>query len=236
MLKVNQYRQINSEEIEGVFDKMIHLVSIVNDLDPFDVQDWRGDKLINAYSEAQQKIKLSERHSNKITIEGYELRLIDFSRLTLMQFINNEELINSGFDSNIHKIAASLYLRVEGGGMTDEIIEPYRNVNIEYRSELIDELPINSIYGACKKYLTFRDNFFNSYDLFHDPLEGVDPSELSEDELEIYNEEVKKREKEGGNQWLTLLNALSNNDITKFDSILDANLFTAFNQLSYLRT
>lgn len=236
MLKVNQYRQINSEEIEGVFDKMIHLVSIVNDLDPFDVQDWRGDKLINAYSEAQQRIKLSERHSNKITIEGHELRLIDFSRLTLMQFINNEELINSGFDSNIHKIAASLYLRVEGGGMTDEIIEPYRNVNIEYRSELIDELPINSIYGACKKYLTFRDNFFNSYDLFHDPLEGVDPSELSEDELEIYNEEVKKREKEGGNQWLTLLNALSNNDITKFDSILDTNLFTAFNQLSYLRT
>jgi hypothetical protein len=47
---------------------------------------------------------------------------------------------------------------------------------------------------------------------------------------------MKQREKQGDNQWLTLLNILSDGDMTKFDSILDSNLFLTFNQLSYKKS
>lgn len=236
LIKVRQYKEINSEQLEGVFEKMIHLVSVINDLDPLDVQGWKAKKVIEAYNVAQKKVRLSDRYKEQIEIGGSELKLIGFSQLTLGQFINLEEYVNERFEQNISKIAATIYLMMSGGGMFDLEIEDYSKVNIEYRSELIDELPINSILGACKKYLSFRDTFFNSYELFSDPFEGVVYSELSEEEQQEYDNEMKEREKQGSNQWLTMLNILSDNDMTKFDEILKRNLFLAFNQLSWLKS
>lgn len=236
MLTVEQFRELNSCEVVGAFERMIHLVSVVNDLDPFDVQEWDGDKLITEFETAQKKSRVSERYSNSITIEGVTLSLIPFESLRLGQFIDLEANVSRGFNQNIHKIASIIYLNVSGGGMYEQIVEPYKNVNLQYRSELIDLLPVNTIYGACKKYLTFRENFFNSYDLFNDEYEGVNPDELDDEERKIYEEEMSRRKKEGSNQWSTLLNILTNKDITKFDEVLDLNLFLAFNQVSWLKS
>lgn len=236
MLLTRQYKEINSETLEGVFDKMIHLVSIVDDLDPLDVQEWRVDKLVNAYSVAQTKVKISDRYSETITIEDVTLKLQPFSKLTLRQFINLEEYVSKGFTPNISQIAASIYLAESGGGMYDSIIEDYKNVNVDYRSELIDELPINHILGACKKYNKFRETFFNSYELFSDPYADVKVEELNEEEKAEYELEMKTRAKQGDNQWMVVLNMLSDFDITKFNDILDQNLYLAFNQLSYIKS
>ena len=236
MLLTRQYKEINSETLEGVFDKMIHLVSIVDDLDPLDVQEWRVDKLVNAYSVAQTKVKISDRYSEIITIEDVTLKLQPFSKLTLRQFINLEEYVSKGFTPNISQIAATIYLAESGGGMYDVITEDYKNVNVDYRSELIDELPINHILGACKKYNKFRETFFNSYELFSDPYADVKVEELNEEEKAEYDLEMKTRAKQGDNQWMVVLNMLSDFDITKFNDILDQNLYLAFNQLSYIKS
>lgn len=236
MLKVYQYRAINSEVTDGVFEKMIHLVSVVNDLDPIDVQYWSSSKLVEEYTNSQRLTKISERYSSNITIGGVALSLLDFRNLSLGQFIDLEKLVSDGFHENIHKISASIYLSISGGGMLEQEIEPYEKVNIEYRSNLIDELPINQIYGACLKYLSFRESFFNSYDIFNDPYADVDPNELSEDERAEYDEEMKEREKHGKNQWATLLNVLSDKDVTKFNDVLKLNLFLTFNQVSWLKS
>ena len=236
MLLTRQYKEINSEQLEGVFDKMIHLVSIVDDLDPLDVQEWRVDKLVNAYSVAQTKVKISDRYSESITIDDVTLKLQPFSKLTLRQFINLEEYVSKGFTPNISQIAASIYLAESGGGMHDVITEDYKNVNVDYRSELIDELPINHILGACKKYNKFRETFFNSYELFSDPYADVKVEELNEEEKAEYELEMKTRAKQGDNQWMVVLNMLSDFDITKFNDILDQNLYLAFNQLSYIKS
>lgn len=236
MLLTRQYKEINSEQLEGVFDKMIHLVSIVDDLDPLDVQEWRVDKLVNAYSVAQTKVKISDRYSEIITIDDVTLKLQPFSKLTLRQFINLEEYVSKGFTPNISQIAASIYLAESGGGMYDVITEDYKNVNVDYRSELIDELPINHILGACKKYNKFRETFFNSYELFSDPYADVKVEELNEEEKAEYELEMKTRAKQGDNQWMVVLNMLSDFDITKFNDILDQNLYLAFNQLSYIKS
>jgi hypothetical protein len=97
-------------------------------------------------------------------------------------------------------------------------------------------MPVNQIYGACKKYLKFRETFFDSYELFKDPFEGVDVNNLTDEERIEYEKEIKEREKQNKNQWLTMLNILSDGDVTKFDSILDSNLFLTFNQLSYKKS
>jgi hypothetical protein len=234
MLKVHQYRELNSEDIQGVFEKMIHLVSIVFDLDPLDVQEWKGKKLIDEHSKAQLLARLSDRYSQKITIEQTPLQLVDFRFLTLGQFINLEEYVNEGFNINIHKIAASIYLHTEGGGMFDPITECYSKVNVDYRANAIDDLPINTILGACKGYLIFRDEFFNSYEIFKDPFEGIVVEELNEEEREVYDQEVKAQETQG-NQWQYILNLLTQNDATKFDEALKLNLFLAFNQITFLK-
>jgi hypothetical protein len=103
MLLTRQYKEINSETLEGVFDKMIHLVSIVDDLDPLDVQEWRVDKLVNAYSIAQTKVKISDRYSETITIDDVTLKLQPFSKLTLRQFINLEEYVSKDSLQTFHK-------------------------------------------------------------------------------------------------------------------------------------
>jgi hypothetical protein len=236
MLKVAQYREIHSEGVEGLFEKMIHLVSIIQDLDPLDVQHWKPNRLIEAYTDAQKKAALTERYSETISISGVDLHLIDSSKFTLMQFINLEEYVSESFDLNLHKIAATLYLSQTKGGIFEDTIEPYRNVNVDYRANLIDEMPVNQIYGACKKYLKFRETFFDSYELFKDPFEGVDVNNLTDEERIEYEKEIKEREKQSSNQWLTMLNILSDGDVTKFDSILDSNLFLTFNQLSYKKS
>jgi len=236
MLLTRQYKEINSETLEGVFDKMIHLVSIVDDLDPLDVQEWRVDKLVNAYSIAQTKVKISDRYSEIITIDDVTLKLQPFSKLTLRQFINLEEYVSKGFTPNISQIAATIYLAESGGGMYDVITEDYKNVNVDYRSGLIDELPINHILGACKKYNKFRETFFNSYELFSDPYADVKVEELNEEEKAEYDLEMKTRAKQGDNQWMVVLNMLSDFDITKFNDVLDQNLYLAFNQLSYIKS
>jgi hypothetical protein len=63
----------------------------------------------------------------------------------------------------------------------------------------------------------------------------VKVEELDEEELQIYNEEMKQREQNRDSQWLMILNFISQSDITKFESILNTNLFMVFNQLTYLK-
>lgn len=236
MLKVQQYKEINSAELEGVFDKMIHLVSVVLELDPFDVQDWKTPKLIEAYKQAEKGVRVSERYQERILIGGMELEFLPFTQLTLGQFINLEEYVCEDFTKNISKIAATIYLSQTPNRMYDSVVEDYSKVNVDYRSELFDQIPINHIYGACKKYLDFRQTFFASYELFSDPYEGVDIDDLDEEEKAIYDQEIKEREKQGDNQWLVIMNILSHMDITKFPELLKLNLFLAFNQLSYIKS
>lgn len=235
MLKIWQYKEINDIE-RGHFDKMISLVSVYLNIDESEVLKWKSKTLIDAYQNAQNKCRLSDKYSQEIEIENTKFRLISFSRFTLGQFIDIESLVNDGEIKNLSKIIASLYLIHSENGIIESEIEKYSKVNIEYRAELIEEININLVYGALKKYLNFREKFFKSYELFNDPLDGINQTELDAEELAIFKEEIKEREKNSKNQWETMLNILSDNDITKFTTILNTNLHLCFNQLSYLKS
>lgn len=236
MLKVRQYRELNEVVEGGIFDRMIQHISIISDLDPNEVAEYRPKQIIEEYNKLSPLITVSERYSNTIELDGKKLTFIPFEKLKLGQFIDLEELASKHQIANAHKIAALLYLETTEGGIYEDTIESYANVNVNKRAELIDELPIQSIYGAVNKYLSFRQKFFSSYEIFRDPFEGVKVDELDEEEKAIYNEEMKERNKNADNQWLVLLNILTGGDLTKFNLTLDTNLFLAFNQLSYINS
>jgi len=234
MLRVRQYKELHSEQPQSVFYKMIHFVAVINDIDPSDVEDWNSDELVKEYDKCSKLLKVSYNYSKSITIDETELSLIDFTSITLGQFIDIESYILEDYLGNIDKIASVIYLHQVEGKMFESITENYSKVNINYRASLISELPIQSVLGAINSYLTFRSKFFESYDLFHNPLEGVDESNMDDEEKELYNEEKTKVDKEKTTQYMRVVNDLSNDDLTKFDDILSTNLFLAFNQLTYI--
>ena len=236
MLKVRQYQELHEDKAESVFYEMIHFVSVANDLDPLEVEDWDSFELIEAYDSVKNLTKFSTKPVERIEVEDTTLELIPFQMLTLGQFIDLETMVNDSFFNNIHKIAATIYLRMEGGGMVELKPERYADINLDYRGQLIQELPAQMVVGACNKYLDFRQNFFNSYDIFQDPFEGVDIENMDDEERAIYEEEKREHEKRGGNQWSDILNILSKNDITKFPQVLETNLFMAFNQVTWLKS
>ena len=236
MLTLKQYREVNELRDGGVFEKMIHTVSVVRNIDEYDVQNWDSDKLLSEYEDCKPLSMVSERYSDSIQIQGTKLQLLNFEALTLGQWIDIESLVSNDYIGNLHRISASIYLQNKGGGIYSDEWEPYGKVNIENRALLIDEQPAQQTLGACTKYLKFRKNLFESYELFNDPFEDVDPNELDPEELELYHQEQKEREKVASNQWERLLNLLSNNDLTKFEDILGRNLFLALNQASYLKS
>jgi len=235
MLTLSQYRDINALTEGGVFDKMIHTISIVRSLDEYEVQNWDSTKIVEEYKRIEPHTQVSERYSNKIAIQDIELTLINFEALTLGQWIDLEAFVSNDYIGNLHLISSIIYLRHSGGGLYSDEWEKYGNVNIHNRAELVDQLPAKDVLGACAKYLKFRKNLFESYELFNDPHEDVDPDELDAEELEIYKKEKAEREKGASNQWERMLNLLSNNDFTKFDSVLNQNLFISLNQVSYLK-
>lgn len=236
MLKVRQYQELHEGKCESLFYEMIHFVSVVNDLNPLEVEEWDSFKLVTEFDKVKNLTKIPTKLTKQIQVNDVKLNLVSFERLTLGQFIDLETYVNDDYFNNLHKIASIIYLRLEGGGLNEVVAEPYENINIDYRANLIKELPAVQVIPACNTYLDFRKNFFNSYDLFDDPFSDVNEAEMDEEEKAIYLEEKKEFENKGGNQWADILNLLSKEDITKFEHILKTNLFMAFNQVSWLKS
>lgn len=234
MLRLNQYQQIKTKKTGGMLFQMIQYISIINDLYIDQVEQWNTDKVIEEFGKLKNKYKVSNKYSQSIELEGLQLNLILFKHLTLGQFIDLEHYTTEGYSENMNKIASVIYLHQKDGGLYEDTFEEYGKINIDYRSEQIAELPAQFTVGACESYLKFRKSFFESYDIFSDPFEDVDPEQMTDEEKQLFEKEKQIYEDKAGNQWTELINVLTNNDITKFDKVLSTNLFLSFNQLTYL--
>ena len=236
MLKAWQFRELNQDIGGGVFDKMINLVSIVEGVDYETIANKKPKELIELYKKAQELCRLDLNNKDQIKIKNKTLTLINMNMLSLGQFIHLESLVNECEKKNVSKIAACLYVQTTGGNMIDLDYEPYEKINVDFRAGEIDELHINDIWGAVVKYLKFRKSFFDSYEIFNDPYKDVNVEKLTDEEKEIYNEEMNAREKTKGRQYENILNILSNKRLIDFPEILRMNLFLCFNQLSFLQS
>jgi len=231
-MKVWQWKQINKVLTDGFISRMILFVSILTETPEEEVELLPSSELIKRFKTIQHLGQVSEQEKKRINI-GIDLDLINFASLTFGQFIDLETMVSEDWEGNFCKIVASIYLHSEGGELYEKKPEPYEHINVAYRAELIEECEISDVYGAVQKYLKWRQTFFNSYELFADPFDGLD--ENNEDDKQVIEQE-KKRLQNSGDQWMNILNSLTDNDVTKFEDVLRMNVYLVFNQLTHLKS
>jgi hypothetical protein len=232
-MKVWQWQELNKPIDEGFFSRMIRFVSILTETPEDEIETLPTKELIKQFKSIQHLGQVHDNNKDVIDL-GIDLKLVPFEHLTLGQFIDCEILVSDGFHKNFCKLIATIYLSATGGDLYELEYEPFSKVNVTGRALLIEDLEINDVLGAGNKYLKWRETFFQSYDIFQDPLEGVDEEGATPEELQIIKDEKEKIEKDKESQWMNIVNVLASGDLTKFETVLNQNVYLAFNQLTYL--
>lgn len=237
-LLIKDWIEINTTKYDTLTEKMVQYISISENIDPHIIFEWDMDKIRKEFKKTKWiDAPISDSNTDIIKLEDKKLKIIDFNTLTYGQFIDLEYYVSEDFINNIHIITSILYLGFEKEKFNNIEWENYSKVDIRERGEYIkNNIYINDILNKIKKYLDFRKNIFDSYNFFYDPLEGVSEDELStEEEKQIYKEELDKVEKSKKTMWEDILDSVCNGDVTKYDEVLGTNLFIIFNKMSRLR-
>lgn len=239
-LTLQDYIELRTTEYRGLIQKMVHQLSVVSGKPPHEIYEYEEDELLSSFESIRwinQPINTSDSRE-VLKVNEYEFKLIDLSDITLGQFIDLESFISgTNYLENLGEIVSCLYLRYEDSPIDKIQFEDYGKVDIEKRSNIfLSNVYIDEVWGTIQNYLRFRSNFFDSYDLFDSSDDDdIDVESLTEEQLEIYNEEKEKQEQDREWMWESILAMMADDDITKYESILGMNLFFVFNQLTYLR-
>jgi hypothetical protein len=110
------------------------------------------------------------------------------------------------------------------------IYEPY-NFSPRQRFELFEDYSINDIYGIVPEFIAFRENFMETYgNLFHDESDSDEEDDKPTTSQESKDLQLKKSELKWG--WERLVYSLCNEDLTKFNEVINLPLIMTFNMLA----
>lgn len=228
---VFQYQEmIESYENDNDFEKYIQFLCILTNTD---MEYWNDRNIEEIAKYVKTLTFLQKEPESKLIKEINEFKLIDINTIKLGEFIDIEYFLNNNFIKNIHKIAAIMYRKYKYDEFNNIIYEPYKNINLETRGEYFLNQPIINILGVIKYINEFKSIFNENYKTVLNPNineEDLDPiDELDEKEKKEIEKE-KLREKWS---WEFLLKELTNDDLTKYNKILDLELIFIFNQLIF---
>ena len=221
-----EIRSLSSEN--GIFNYQIDVLSALTDSDISEFEELDIDEL----SELTSQIKWiqsdpSRRYKNKI--DKYVLK--PFSKLTLGEFIDLEYYFSNNYLDNFCHILALLYRRTSKNVYGDDIIEPY-DYSPRDRLDWYLSYPITDVYGLIHEYLKYRENFTNTYTNL---LVDVVPDDEVLEDVEEIKEQKREQEKQKF-AWESTIMALCNDDLSKFNSILDMSVVLVFNILGMKKT
>ena len=211
-----------------MFNYQIDVLSALTDSNISEFEDLDIDEL----GELTKQIKWiqsepSRRYKNKL--DNYVLK--PFTKLSLGEFIDLEHYFSNNYLDHFCHILALLYRRTSKNVYGDDIIEPY-NYSPSDRLDWFLDYPITDVYGLIHEYLKFRENFTNTYtNLLVDVV--------ADDEVLDDAEEIKEQKREQEKQkfaWESTIMALCNDDLSKFNSILDMSAVLVFNILGMKKT
>jgi hypothetical protein len=227
---------IDIEQFESISAIQLERLSILTDTSSDD--DIWDDMDIRTMNKIVSDIKfLSTKPStnlNKSLLNG-DLILIDFNTLTFGAFIDLEFYLKKGENQNLHKITTVLFRKHKVDEWGNVRMEPYANINMNTRSNMImEECLLSQVYGALSAYKEWREVFLTTYStLFQPPIEDdYDKEDLSEEELFELEEIEKEEAKMAEFGWQRMLISLSDNDFTKIDDYLEMGVVFLFNMLS----
>lgn len=228
-ISVSQFLELRSLSSEdGLFNYKIDVLCILTDKDVSYFEELE----LNELSELTKQIKWiqsdpSRRYKSKI--DNYVLK--PYSKLSLGEFIDLEHYFSNNYLENFCHILALLYRRTSKNIYGDDIIEPYE-YSPRDRLDWYLDYPITDVYGLIPEYLKYRENFTNTYTNLL--VDVVADDEVLEDADEI--KEQKREQEKQKFAWESTIMALCNDDLSKFNSILDMSVVLVFNILGMKKT
>ena len=228
-ISVSQFLELNRLSSEdGLFNYKIDVLCILTDKDVSYFEELE----LNELSELTKQIKWlqsdpSRRYKNNL--DKYVLK--PFSKLTLGEFIDLEHYFSNNYLDHFCHILALLYRRTSKNVYGDDIIEPYE-YSPRDRLDWYLDYPITDVYGLIPEYLKYRENFTNTYTNLL--VDVVTDDEVLDDADEI--KEQKREQEKQKFAWESTIMALCNDDLSKFNSILDMSVVLVFNILGMKKT
>jgi len=211
-----------------MFNYQIDVLSALTDSDISKFEELDIDEL----SVLTEQIKWlqsepSKRYKNKL--DKYVLK--PYSKLSLGEFIDLEHYFSNNYLEHFCHILALLYRRTSKNVYGDDIIEPYE-YSPRDRLDWYLDYPITDVYGLIPEYLKYRENFTNTYTNL---LVDVVPDDEVLDDAEEIKEQKREQEKQKF-AWESTIMALCNDDLSKFNDILDMSAVLVFNILGMKKT
>lgn len=229
-ISVEDFLEINGlveNENNSYFQNQISLLAILCDVDEEELEDLEVDELNDLIKGIKWiKSQPSNNFSNKIGI--YHFKPLD--KLTFGEFLDIQHFMAEDYHKNLTIIAAILYRQQKTNEWGHLIWEPYSGIDIWKRANEFNNIPIIALFGIIQHILTWKETFMSTYpNIFQPIIEDADPDEeLSPEDLV---DEAKEKELERF-VWQHLIQDITNDDITKFDTVTDLPLIQVFNYLT----
>lgn len=231
-----QYLEINdaissweNNSYESASDYYIDILSILQNTTPDD-PIFEDMEFYEVYEIIGKRRWLFSRPPsvNVTAIEGFNL--IPMNKIKLGEFIDCEYFLEN---EDQFKILPILFKKTETDKWGNLIYEPYI-YDLDERYEIFLDQPVTKMIGAIDNYITFKEQFLSSYEnLFQIKESSLDESDelVGREKLDAKKEEMEQKSKSKWS-WESILLGLTNNDVTKFDSLLNTSLILVFNTLS----
>ena len=211
-----------------MFNYQIDVLSALTDSNISDFEELDIDELTVLTEQIKWiNSEPSKRYKNKL--DKYVLK--PFTKISLGEFIDLEHYFSNNYLDHFCHILALLYRRTSKNVYGDDIIEPY-NYSPSDRLDWYLDYKITDVYGLIPEYIKFRENFTNTYTNLL--VDVVPDDEVLEDADEI-KEQKRKQEKQKF-AWESTIMSLCNNDLSKFNDILDMSVVLVFNILGMKKT
>ena len=211
-----------------MFNYQIDVLSALTDSNISEFEELDIDELSELTSQIKWiNLEPSKRYKNKL--DKYVLK--PFTKISLGEFIDLEHYFSNNYLDHFCHILALLYRRTSKNVYGDDIIEPY-NYSPSDRLDWYLDYKITDVYGLIPEYIKFRENFTNTYTNLL--VDVVTDDEVLEDADEI--KEQKREQEKQKFAWESTIMALCNNDLSKFNDILDMSAVLVFNILGMKKT
>ena len=211
-----------------MFNYQIDILSALTDSDISEFEELDIDELTVLTEQIKWiQSEPSKRYKNKL--DKYVLK--PFTKISLGEFIDLEHYFSNNYLDHFCHILALLYRRTSKNVYGDDIIEPY-NYSPSDRLDWYLDYKITDVYGLIPEYIKFRENFTNTYTNLL--VDVVADDEVLEDADEI--KEQKREQEKQKFAWESTIMALCNDDLSKFNSILDMSVVLVFNILGMKKT
>lgn len=240
---------INMNDFDSIFEYKRETASIIFDIPQEEIDDMDIDEFDEQFKflfiEESDSIKInypSILNKDSIFIQGIDLYFFNnFNYITLAEWIDIDYYLTNDSQNNLTKILSILYRQktIKNSILFPDEFEPY-GLWARHRSNLFLDIPIEDVYGAISKFISWREAIIEKYNgLFGGGQQGND-EDLSEQEKEMLTDteqkqlkgEIEKEKKMKKWNIELFLKRISDDDLTKVEDLLKLNAIFVFNWLS----